>query len=120
LSNINGTLFFAADDGVHGTEPWILGPVPSTTSAPAVAHSVTFLAAPEHAFSVAGPHSVSGGAPATLPARSHSFSATPGMGKFPSALAKPPDDEVAHAIPVSAHPRHANRDQGELLAWFFV
>ena len=52
------------------------------------------------------------------PARSQSLSATPGMGEIPSALAKPPDDEAAHASPVYAHPKHADDDQGKLLAWF--
>ncbi len=28
LTNVNGTLFFAADDPLHGVEPWELGPLP--------------------------------------------------------------------------------------------
>jgi hypothetical protein len=37
LANVNGTLFFAADDGVHGVEPWVLGPLPVASLAQATA-----------------------------------------------------------------------------------
>jgi hypothetical protein len=40
------------------------------------------------------------------------------MGEIPSALAKSPDDEATHASTVYAHPKHADDDQGKLLAWF--
>ena len=33
LTNANGTLFFSANDSVHGFEPWALGPVPASASA---------------------------------------------------------------------------------------
>src|SRR5262249_11724720 len=34
LANMNGTLFFAASDGVHGVEPWIiLAPLPGGAAA---------------------------------------------------------------------------------------
>ncbi len=35
LTNAGGTLLFAANDGIHGTQPWILGPVPPHASTPA-------------------------------------------------------------------------------------
>src|SRR5205823_5304834 len=38
LANVNGALFFAASDGTHGVEPWVLpatGPAFSATFAPA-------------------------------------------------------------------------------------
>jgi hypothetical protein len=33
LTNSNGTLFFRADDGVHGPQPWVLPGVPTTPAA---------------------------------------------------------------------------------------
>jgi ELWxxDGT repeat protein len=33
MTNFNGSLLFAANDGVHGFEPWVLGPVPASATA---------------------------------------------------------------------------------------
>jgi hypothetical protein len=78
------TLYFVANDGVHGNEPWVLGPVPVTASASAIVMSSAVDLALDQALNAAGQATFS---TAALAAGTHDITATyGGDGNFTTSV----------------------------------
>ena len=83
LTNVNGTLFFAAADRLQGKEPWILGPVQASASAASTPIAPSFV----------------------VPGSTLGFPVDPGVaGSPPVALAQPPSSAF-QAPPSTAQER---------------